>query len=299
MKKVRFSVEQIRTFIVVAQTQHISQAATTLFLTQGAVTQQVRHFERALGVQLVERSGRGVRLTAAGRAVAAACSAGARSLEGIEETASLYSSVSVGSLELGASPTAASCYLPALLTKFISAFPQVEIKITPASSPSVAEQVITGVLDCGLIESPTEHPTLVDFNLIEDEVAAVVRRDHPLADLLHLVSSDLDAHRYIAREEGSAHELVAKEVLGDAYGRGKRLQVGHLDAVRGMVLEGLGFAVLPTIAVAEELQRGTLRTLPIPTQSRWIRAVRRGTLRAPTLEAFWDVVTGRRASDQR
>ena len=292
MRKVRFSVEQVRTFVAVAQTQHISQAATALFLTQGAVTQQVRHFERALGVQLLERSGRGIRLTEAGRGVAAACTSSARSLESIEEIASMYSSASIGSLELGASPTSASHYLPALLTTFTARFPGVEICVVTSNSPSIAEQVAQGVLDCGLIELPAQQPNLIECLIHENEVLAVVHRKHPLAKLKQIRPSDLERHRYVSREPGSAHESVAEQILGEGYGRSRRLQVSHLDAVRACTLEGLGYAVLPRVAVARELEDGTLRRLPLPSRSRWIRAIRRESLRAPALEQFWLVITG-------
>ncbi len=76
MRRPAFSLEQIRSFVEVAETEHVSRAAANLFLTQAAVTQQIRHFEKALGLQLLERDGRRVRLTDAGRSLAE--TAGAR-----------------------------------------------------------------------------------------------------------------------------------------------------------------------------------------------------------------------------
>src|SRR5258708_38007283 len=82
-----FSLEQVRSFVAVAEHEHISRAAASLFLTQGAVTQQIRHFERAVGLQLLERDGRGVRLTDAGKTMAVACRATLRSLQALQDTA--------------------------------------------------------------------------------------------------------------------------------------------------------------------------------------------------------------------
>src|SRR5439155_495895 len=75
MRRPSFTIEQLRSFVAVAEHGHVSRAAASLFLTQAAVTQQVRNFERALGLQLLERDGRGVRLTDAGRSMADACRA--------------------------------------------------------------------------------------------------------------------------------------------------------------------------------------------------------------------------------
>src|SRR5450759_1935573 len=118
MARMSFSLEQVRSFVAVAETEHISKAAASLFLTQGAVTQQIRHFERAVGLPLLERDGRGVRLTDAGRAIAIACRAALRAVQVLEETAESMKTLQAGSLHLGASPTCAAYYLPSRLAKF-------------------------------------------------------------------------------------------------------------------------------------------------------------------------------------
>ena len=115
MTRPSFSLEQLRSFVAVAEHEHISKAAASLFLTQGAVTQQVRHFERAIGLQLLEREGRGVRLTDAGRTMAVACRAALRSMQVLEDTAESMKTLQTGSLHLGASPTCA-IYTTCLLT---------------------------------------------------------------------------------------------------------------------------------------------------------------------------------------
>jgi DNA-binding transcriptional LysR family regulator len=94
-----FTFEQVRSFVAVAEHEHISKAASSLFLTQGAVTQQVRHFERAVGLQLLERRGRGVRLTDAGRTIAIACRATLRSVQVLEETAESIKTVETNPLK--------------------------------------------------------------------------------------------------------------------------------------------------------------------------------------------------------
>src|SRR4029077_8082245 len=118
MARPSFSLQQVRSFVAVAEHEHISRAAASLFLTQGAVTQQMRYFERARGLQLLERDGRGVRLTDAGRSMAVACRAALRAVEVLEETAQSMKHLEAGSLHLGASPTCATYYLPARLASF-------------------------------------------------------------------------------------------------------------------------------------------------------------------------------------
>ena len=152
MSRFQFTLEQLRTFVAVAETEHVSKAAASLFLTQGAVTQQLRHFEDALGLQLMERAGRGVRLTDAGKAMATACKAALRAVETVEDTARSMKALESGSLDLGASPTCASFYLPSRLSAFSARYPAVKLALTvaPGQAPAEAatglvEPTITGV----------------------------------------------------------------------------------------------------------------------------------------------------------
>ena len=108
VSKPSFTVEQVRSFLAVAEHEHVSRAAASLHLTQGAVTQQVHNFERAVGIRLFERDGRGVRLTDAGRGLAISSRAALRAFEVVEDSARALKMLEAGSLHLGASPTCAT-----------------------------------------------------------------------------------------------------------------------------------------------------------------------------------------------
>jgi len=292
VRKLAFSVEQIRSFLAVSKSANISRAAELLSLTQGAVTQQMAHFERALGLQLLERNGRGVRLTPAGVHVAAACSAAARELEAIEETARLHRALGIGSLRVGASPTCAGHYLPPILEAYLEKWPALDVKVVAGSTPTIAEKVAGVELDCGLVEGPHQQPNLENKVLYRDAVVIAVSARHPLATLPR-PREHLSRFRYLARERGSATEAVAEEMLGKAYGTSPRLELSHLDAVRAATTDGLGFAALPEVAIAHELESGQLVRLDIPKQWRWITAIRRQSSRIPVVEAFWAVLPNR------
>lgn len=304
-----FSLEQLRTFLAVAEYQHVTRAAESLGLTQGAITQQVRLLEEALGVRLLERIGRGVRLTDAGQTVARACLAAARGVEGVTEAARLAAAGEVGSVHLGASATAASHYVHTPLAAFVAERPHVALQVTVASTGEVCELVSLGVVDVGVVEDPLpalpgegrqgggrSAGRLVRRKLADDEVVLVGRPDHPLAGGKRLRPADLAGHRFLAREEGSALDAVARQMLGPAFGLVSRIELGALDAVRTGALAGLGFAVLPRVAVAAELAEDRLQVFDFPTHRRSIHAVRRRAEGAPTAEEFWAILTGQRAT---
>lgn len=290
VKLLGFSNEQVRTFVAVSRSANLSRAAESLALTQGAVTQQLRHFERALDVQLIERSGHAMKLTPAGIEVAAACAAATRELEGIAETARLQRSLGMGRLRIGASPTCANHYLPPLLAQFVKRWPKVDIQVVGESTPAIAEKIAAAELDCGLVEGPVTQGNLETRDLYRDLVVVVVSSRHPLSKTRRGSAAELKGHRFLARELGSATETLAREMLGQAYGVSPRLELTHLDAVRSAAIAGLGYAVLPRVAIERELERGQLVQLDIAPKKRWISAIRRRSTRVPVVEAFWTVL---------
>ena len=290
MNELGFSHEQIRTFVAISKSANLSRAADALALTQGAVTQQLKNLERALGLQLVERSGHGMKLTPAGVDVAAACAAAIRELEGIAETARIQRALDTGRLRIGVSPTCANHYLPLLLVPYVKQWPKVDIRVVAESTPAIAEQVSSAELDCGLVEGPVEQNNVESLNLYRDAVIAVVSARHPLGAMSHRTAGDLRRHRYLGREVGSATESLAQQMLGPAYGASPRLELTHLDAVKAATLAGLGYSVLPRVAIERELERGQLVQLGIPEKERWIAAIRRRHTRVPVVEAFWTVL---------
>lgn len=290
MARPSFSLQQVRSFVAVADHEHISKAAASLFLTQGAVTQQIRHFERAVGLQLLERDGRGVRLTDAGTTMAVACRAALRSLQVLEETAESMKSLQAGSLHLGASPTCASYYLPVPLSEFAESHPGIRLSVTVEPTLDVNRHVRAGTLDCGFIEGAAD-PELHAVVLAQDELILVAHRDHPLAALRAVTPTDLARYRYLGRDPASAAEHSARDMLGDSYGRSDSLNLGHPEYVRAAVIAGLGYAALARLAVAADLESGTLRQLPGLSRFRAICVIRRGDQGGPALEHFWHLLT--------
>ena len=290
MARFRFTLEQLRTFVEVADTGNMTRAASHLYLTQGAVTQQVRNLERGLGLQLLERTGGGILLTSAGLRIAAECRTALRAVEAVREAARNLGNLESASLRIGASPTAAAHYLPALLERFTSRHPGVAIAVATDNTPHLGALVASGELDCAVIEGPTDHHELVRLAIAADQLTVVVGSGHPLARLESPDPQALAAHYYLGREPGASLELYAERILGTALREARRMEFGHLDAVRAAVLAGLGYAVLPTVAIAAEVARGLVVVLPWPPLLREIAAVRRGSAEGAPLEAFWAVV---------
>lgn len=286
-----FTLEQIRTFLAVASREHVTHAAQVLRLSQPAVTQQVQLLERALGVRLLERVGRSVRLTGAGVEVAGACLVIMRALENLESVVRAVRGLDVGSVVVGGSHLAAAYFLPSILSDFVAAHPRISVGVVVSDPEEVCRQVASGQLECGLVEglSAEMGAGLVQARTAGTEVVLVA---NPKADLDDSDDGGLPrGSRYLEWAQGSPVEVVAAKMLGDQYECMPRLQIGNLEAARRSLLVASGFiAALPLVAIADDLESGALIRLGAAATALPIFALRRRGPDSPAVEALWQAL---------
>jgi DNA-binding transcriptional LysR family regulator len=287
-----FTLEQIRTFLTVASRQHVTNAAKVLGLTQPAVSQQVQMLERALGFRLVERSGRGIRLTEGGLEVASTCLLIMRSIESLERVAEELRGLGRGSLEIGASQVTANYYLSRALAAFTVRHPMIKVNIRISDTQNVCEMLASGELHCGLVDAPLPDTNLACVPVGTDEVIFVARRSNPLAGVDSISGRELDAVRYLVWGPTSATEAIAAEVLGPLYHRLAKVRLSGLEAARQALLtDDCYIAAMPCIAVSAAVKDGPLARLRVKSITRPICAVRRQGASSPSVEAFWQELT--------
>jgi DNA-binding transcriptional LysR family regulator len=288
IRRPQFTADQLVVFDAVVDRGGINAAAEVLNLAPSTVLHHLRALEIAVGSRLFERSGRSLRPTEAARELGPAIRAANQTLNDIGLLATGIRSETHGTIAVGASQTNAAHYLPIALASFLKERPQVEVELRSGNTREVCEMVSTAEVAIGMVEGPVTVPGLEQVELVSDEVIFVAAHAHPLARRPRLRVEDLGGHRYIAREHGSGTELLAVEALGETYSKLVRVAAGQLEVVRACVAAGLGFAALPRVAVAADLERGRLTSLALPALTRWIRAVRRPAAGGPLLEAFWN-----------
>lgn len=288
-----FTIEQIRTFLIVAGREHITEAAKVLGLSQPAVTQQVQLLERALGVPLLERLGRGVRLSEAGEEVAAACLIVMRALENLEAMAKSIRGLEAGSLALGVTQVAGSYYLSSALAAFSAAYPGVAVDIEIYASYEICDQVLAGVLEFGLVDGPPPRSRLSSTTLAIDEVALTVHSAHPLAGAEQIAPEGLVGCSVLLWERGPLSEAMPARLIGAPFQELPQIRLASIEAARRMLLADPGFiAAIPLIAIADDIRRKTLAVVGRRPLSRPICAVRRpGRAMSPAADVFWSLLT--------
>jgi LysR family transcriptional regulator, transcriptional activator of the cysJI operon len=253
---------RLKVFRVVASHLNFSRAAEELFLTQPAVTQQIKALEDEYGVPLFDRSGGRITLTASGQALLPY----ALKLKEISEEA--YTAVASasgkhgGRLALGASQTIGQYILPNLVAGFLRENPRVSVTATSGNTDEILEALAARKIHLALIEGPALRKDIHIEPFMEDLMVLVVPASHEWAD--HEVELDaLKGAPLLMREFGSGSRRVVENALGRA-GLGKKdLKTSmELDSTEGLlsaVEAGLGVTFVSRWAVRNQLSLGTLK----------------------------------------
>ncbi len=260
--------ERLRMFLAVARCGSLSQAARELYVSQPAISKQIRKLEAQYNVALLRRHERGVELTAAGRLLAyhAARVAGLEAAVA-EELAALGHELQ-GQLRVGATLTLGEYVLPPVIGRFKAAHPALDILLEVENTARVVEHVTSGRYDLGLIEGPAQHHLARFERLADDELVVVAAPAHPLAGRARVEPDELYTANWILREPGSGTRTVFEEALRAAGWSPERLEVlmqlGSTQAIKGLVAQNLGLSVLSQCTVREELATERLVALPVP-----------------------------------
>jgi DNA-binding transcriptional LysR family regulator len=258
---------RLQVFHAVAKQSSFTKAADTLFMTQPAVTFQIKQLEEHFNTRLFDRGHGKITLTPAGEVV----------LDYAERILSLSAELDTrineltgevqGLLLIGASMTIAEFMLPRVLGEFKVAYPGVKARLTVANSETIEHGVAAHSLDIGLIEAPSHLPSLSTEECCEDELQVVCAPGHPLAKLKSVAPKQLLQHPYISREPGSGTREVTDSYFHSAGISPEEvntvMELGSPDAIKGVVETGLGFAIMSKVIVAKERQLGVLVALPL------------------------------------
>ena len=171
--------ERLRIFVAVAERDHVTAAARALNLTQSAVSNALAALEAEHQVRLFDRVGRGVALNATGRAFLPEAKAVLARAAAAEAALADLSALRRGRLAVFASQTIASYWLPRRLVDFHTAHPGVELDVQIGNTREVAQAVLNGAAEIGLVEGVVDAPALTQVQVGSDRLAVVVTPDHP------------------------------------------------------------------------------------------------------------------------
>lgn len=288
-------IKQIEAFVEVVQRGTVSRAAEALGVTQPALTARLHALESELGQVLFARSGRGVRLTDAGRVFLPHAERALLAIVDGRAAVADLASGRAGKLIIGATSSVSSYVLPKVLKRFRMEHPRVELTVRTGHSEKVLELVLTESVELAIVRQ-LRHDDIEVTPLYDDELTLVTHPSHPFARRGSARLADVVAEGLVVFDRASSYyELTQALFVGAGVPPRIIMELDNFEAAKKMLEEGLGVALLPTVSVERELDLGQLASVPIvdagPVHRRMV-VIRRNDIGPPggIAQAFLDML---------
>jgi len=257
------NLHHLRLFTAVVDQGGFTKAAQALHLSQPAISKSLNELERQLHLKLLDRSGRSIRLTDAGRLLHAR----GRELFGVERIAERelreLRGLKRGALRVAASTTIATYMLPPVLGRFRTRHPAVRLRIASANTRTVLKMLLESRVDVALVEGPISHPRVEVRPWMQDELVVIAPPHHPAA-ARPVEIHELPSFPFLVREPGSGTRVVGQRALAR---HGVRLtntmRIGGTEAIKQAVASGLGLAIVSRAAAADQIALGRIAVVSV------------------------------------
>jgi DNA-binding transcriptional LysR family regulator len=248
-------------FRAVADQRSFRKAAEELYLTQPAVSLQIKALEEDLGVQLFDRTGAHITLTEAGRVLLGYTQQVSSLLAQAEHDIASLSGEHAGHLALGASTTIAQYVLPRLLGEFHREYPRVHPTLISGNTERIVEAVQSQKIALGFIEGPSRSRDVKTEPFLEDELVLIASTAHELAERKSVSCSELTSIPLLMRERGSGTRHVIEMALERQGVKRSSLHVvmelDSTEAIKSAVEAGLGLGFVSHWAMSKDLRLDT------------------------------------------
>ena len=294
------TLKQLEVFVAIAETHSFSRGADKNCITQSTASQHIQALEEELGIRLFDRGRGGALLTEAGklllsraRKILAECEESrlaVRRFVGMEDV----------SLRVGASNTPGTCLIPAILDQFLKEYSNVRLEVLQSDSTTVIQQLVDEEVELGFVGGRFNDERIHFEALGKDTLVCAVSPDIAAKGKQSLSQAELCKVPMIVREQGSGTQKAVYEAFAGTWINKDSLHIvavlGSSEAIKRALLNGIGYAFISSMEIAEELNRGQLTTIRIPglNISRKFYAARRdGRELSPAAAVFWDFMLAR------
>jgi DNA-binding transcriptional LysR family regulator len=245
----------LATFRLVIQRGSFSAAADVLGISQPAVSLQIRQLEQFLQTRLVERTGRGIKVTAAGQALLVHGERIELAVDDAIRSVSEFNHEVSGIITLGTGATACIHLRPPLLQQLRGDYPLLSVGVTTGNTLDIVRAIEENRLDMGLVTLPVSGRALDVMPVMDEEFVFIVAREQQRV-FNDLTPDVLQAQALIAFESGSGtRALIDGWFAASGYTIAPVMQLGSIEAIKRMVRAGLGYSIVPRMAVEQAADR--------------------------------------------
>jgi len=295
------NLKDLKYLVALADTGHFGKAAERTFVSQPTLSAQLKKLEDYLGVKLVERQPKNIKLTEVGRQIVVRARRMLDEGDQIIALARNNTDPFVGKLKVGLIPTIGPYLLPRVMQKLRKALPHLGLMLYEHQTEALLRRLRDGEIDLGIMALPVAQEGMETRALYDEAFTVALPNNHPLAAKTAIKVADLKGQTLLLLEDGHCLRDQALEVCSRIeVHEAEDFRATSLETLRQMVVAGLGITLLPETAVESPFgsQRGlSIRQFVKPAPTRTVGAVwRKSSTRAPVIGAVCDVLDGVMAS---
>ncbi len=283
-----YTLHQLHILVKLIETKSVTKTAEAMYLTQPAVSIQLKKLQEQFSVPLFEVVSRKVHITDFGVEIGTAAEKILEQVGAINYQSEAYKGLLTGRVKISVVSTG-KYVIPYFLAPFIRKHPQVDISIDVTNKYSVVENLEQNTVDFSLVSIIPEHLSLERLDLIPNKLYLVGGKKE-IAMKTPLKPADLEKLPLIFREEGSGTRHTMEQYLSaSGIKQRKKMELTSNEAVKQAVIAGLGYSIMPVIGIKNELQNGDLQIIPaknLPLQTTWSLVWPKGKQHAPSAASF-------------
>jgi len=258
------NLNQLRAFYQAAKCQNVSIAAKNLFVSQPAVTAQIKLFEENCGLKLFKKKGRNLFLTEEGKTLFNYARKIFECERKIEDAVEQMKELKKGSLRLGSARTYARYFMPFLLTGFREAYPHIKIHFDEGSSLEMIHSLLDLKNEVVIIARADDHPNIAFIPFSREEVVLILPPNHHLANKDRIRLAQIAEAPIIMKDPGSGTRKLVDELFAkNNCSPNILMETGDAEIIKLLVQHGEGVSFLVKEAVAVELHEKKLATVPL------------------------------------
>ncbi|HEY7987374.1 MAG TPA: LysR family transcriptional regulator [Methylophilaceae bacterium] len=282
------TLRQLRVFEAVASSLSYSRAAESLFLTQPAVSMQIKQLEEVTGVNLFEQLGKKIFLTEAGSEFHHYSRNILQQLQDAENR--LAELKGMGSKLTISVASTASYIAPKLLAEFCQRHPQTKASMNVTNRESLLNQLAQNEVGLAIMGQPPDKLKLEATSFMQNQLVVIAPADHPLAEEHSIPLSRLQQETFLIREQGSGTRVAMERFFAEQdieLTTGSEMSTN--EGIKQAVQAGMGLGILSLDAAALEIETGRLRVLKVqafPIMRHWYIVYRKGKKLSSTEKAF-------------
>ena len=290
----QFELRQLRCFVAAAEELHFGRAAARMNMTQPPLSRQIQLLEHVLGVKLLDRTSRAVKLTPAGRVFLLEARRILRLTESAAMTTRRIASGEAGTINVGFTAASGYSFLPRLLLQMRSSAPNIALVLKEMVSSEQVEALVTGRIDVGFLRPPVDRGEFSTRRVVRESLVAALPAGDARLDKAALTMADFDGRPLIMYASEAAsyfHDMLVQQFEAAQASLNAVQSLSQIHSMLALVRAGHGAALVPEAAMSlrfDDVQFRAVETRPArPVE---LYATWRSDNDNPALAAFLDQI---------